>query len=248
MRRSSFFLALAACVTAALLGASQAKAVTIIVHSDSGSLSTFTAVNAGTVGVGVGAVTTLDITLTTPAKETLATVNGSTTGNPINPLPMLASFTTTEIVKLTNLGSFAGTTVYSTTSIDYVKTFGPGTGVGVAQLTYNLSNGGSAFDGTLNLAGFVTKLVTNKLSGYDFGLFSISPTGANNLTLTGEQYTGGVTTVAGVIATTGASVTGSGAYSESTSAVPEPTSMALLGIGMAGFFTYRRLFKRVATA
>jgi hypothetical protein len=29
--------------------------------------------------------------------------------------------------------------------------------------------------------------------------------------------------------------------------VPEPTSMALLGIGMASFFTYRRLFKRPAT-
>jgi hypothetical protein len=36
------------------------------------------------------------------------------------------------------------------------------------------------------------------------------------------------------------------AYS-SEGTVPEPTSMALLGIGMAGFFTYRRLFKRPAT-
>jgi len=33
----------------------------------------------------------------------------------------------------------------------------------------------------------------------------------------------------------------------STSVIPEPTSMALLGIGMAGFFTYRRFFKRAAT-
>jgi hypothetical protein len=32
-----------------------------------------------------------------------------------------------------------------------------------------------------------------------------------------------------------------------SSAIPEPTSMALLGIGMAGFFTFRRLFKRPAT-
>jgi hypothetical protein len=34
----------------------------------------------------------------------------------------------------------------------------------------------------------------------------------------------------------------------SNGTIPEPTSMALLGIGMAGFFTYRRLFKRAATA
>ena len=33
-----------------------------------------------------------------------------------------------------------------------------------------------------------------------------------------------------------------------TSAVPEPTSMALLGIGMTGFLAFRRLFKRTSVA
>jgi hypothetical protein len=52
--------------------------------------------------------------------------------------------------------------------------------------------------------------------------------------ITGLSYSGG----RGV--TSGLSVT--------TSVVPEPTAMSMLGIGMAGYFAFRRWFRRKAVA
>jgi hypothetical protein len=46
----------------------------------------------------------------------------------------------------------------------------------------------------------------------------------------------------------GTTAQGGVAVLDVTAAVPEPTSVALLGVGMAGFFAFRRMFKRPATA
>jgi hypothetical protein len=64
-------------------------------------------------------------------------------------------------------------------------------------------------------------------------------TAASGLLLTGAQTFSGLT----------GGTTGTGLQINLTStAVPEPTSVALLGIGMTGFLAFRRLFKRTAVA
>jgi hypothetical protein len=62
---------------------------------------------------------------------------------------------------------------------------------------------------------------------------------AMGLGLTGSQIFTGVSPAG--------SLTGTGLQINITS-VPEPTSMALLGIGMTGFLAFRRLFKRTSAA
>jgi hypothetical protein len=102
-------------------------------------------------------------------------------------------------------------------------------------LAYTITDG-FAIGSHLNLDGIITS-VTGSTPGYSFaslvgGAISISfdKTGANFGGVVGH---GGTVTAAGM--------------GLQETAVPEPTSMALLGIGMTGFLAFRRLFKRNAT-
>ncbi len=42
----------------------------------------------------------------------------------------------------------------------------------------------------------------------------------------------------------GGTITGTGAFTEVGNVVPEPSSIALLGIGLSGVLAFRRYFKR----
>jgi len=213
---------------ALLLGslASTAQAGGISVLSDSGNLNTFTLDNLG------GG----DFTLSITAPDTLTSINGAGVSIPATFDPVLA-FTASV--------SGSVVTVTPTSPIPYTKTFGSGTAI--ASLTYDLTIGqigtGINQNGLL-LGGTILTVAPNALPGYDF---STLVGGTHNFALTGQHYTGGAASIADVFAIAGSSVTGSGGFSES-SAIPEPTSLAMLGIGLSGLFTFRRFFKRTHNA
>ena len=74
-------------------------------------------------------------------------------------------------------------------------------------------------------------------------IYDFSGMSGGTMTLT---YNAGGVDFASVIAH-GGSVTGTGGFTEITS-VPEPSSMALLGVGMTAIFAFRRYFKRASVA
>jgi|PeaSoiMetatran63_FD_contig_101_27469_length_1419_multi_21_in_0_out_0_1 hypothetical protein len=133
------------------------------------------------------------------------------------------------------------------TMVDYSITFQVTALSGSITDAYLLVNGGSSGNGTF----LVTEAITNAANGAalmppaslnasDSGVPVVSSwSGVTSISVTKDIFLDGGTTG------TGSTVS---IVEQGFSSIPEPASMALLGIGLSGLFTLRRFLKRTSVA
>lgn len=239
MRKLSLLSLAAAAAFAFAIAPAQAD---VLVNADAGSLGTFKLTNNGQLGNGDWSYT---LNLEPIFEQTLLSINGVDVGQQQAAFGAELSFTVT--------GGVSGL-IYQVASATLTKTFfSPEVGGQDASLTYTLLSGATGdaaipgtpgLDDVLNLAGLIngigeTGAILDLVGGpYDF---SSMVGGDIVISLTGQTYggTGGNQSMGAVMRTAGATVTG-GVSEYSQGAVPEPTSVALMGIGLSGLLFYRR--------
>lgn len=240
MSKRSFLMALAAGLLAWSFGATGATAGTILVNADQGTFNfTLTANGAGNITIvysnvlltGVTPVTGPPVTFAPGIESQLHGTGGSESVNVLTTVsaPPLTSYTFMDVTP-------------------GIKDFGIGTdAIQTASLQYQVTTGSAVNPGFFNLNANVLSVISPFLetTATSPTIYDFSPFGAGGqMTLT---YNKVGANFASVIAT-GGTITGTGGFTEQASSAPEPASFALLGIGMAGFFAFRRYMKRSVAA
>jgi len=228
MKRRFFCTALAM-LAATVIGMGSVQAGTVVM-TDSGNIGQFRATNMGVSG-GTATVV-FDIPNFT---SQLNTVNGLFLATPEQtavpgPVTLLVTSTGPETYNLSLVPSTYEQTIGATPATQAILDFTLTKGVAPDVLP-----------NFFNMSGAITSLVTNSNPNLDFSKFE--PGGFQNVTLTATSFQNAAS-FAGFLATPGAVAVGNGSFSQS--AVPEPASAALLGIGLSGIFALQRLFRRSA--
>lgn len=230
MRRRSFPLALAVAAVFAVGSFGSAVAGTVHVNTDSGSLGVFRLTNHGNGD--------FQLDLAPPPGPQLFTINGSN-------VLLDAYFDAAINFKVT---SGLGSHDYVVSSGELTtRFFSPDSSATnpFAELKYELTTGESGhLTSGLLLAGMVTS-VPSPLVDVGSTTYNFSSIASIQLALAATDYTGltGSKTMWNLFNTPGATAIGTASFAQ---AVPEPTSVALMGIGLGGLIAFRRRFAKRA--
>jgi hypothetical protein len=227
MRKRSILLALAAGLLACSFGNITSMAGTVDVYQDAGTFS-FSLTSTGS---GHFSISYSNALLTTINNDAIPT------GSIEALLPTSAPHTVTSTV---TTGAFTSYTLSQ--PAPNLKSFGVGPGaILTATLEYELTTGTAINPGFLNLSGTINSVSSALLETtatsptiYDFSAYSLGADITRTYTSVGSNF-------ANVIAH-GGTIIGTGAFAD-LATIPEPSSMALLGIGVSCLFVGRRHFK-----
>jgi len=241
------FLFLAAAFLAFGLGTFEARAasVTLPTALDPGLTTTIVSTPSIVVASSNGNTTTVSgaESLTFGGFGYSSTASGTASAYPATSVAVLPYLAGVE----TGVTFTAGWSVVSNGILDIALSYTVTAPVGQLLTDAQLLIAGSV---TGTGAASVGETLTNTATGALIGTLTASLPGSpvSTLSFAGVQS---ITVAKDIILNAGTNGTASVSVVSqgfsSTGTIPEPSSMALLGIGMASFFTYRRLFKRPAT-
>jgi len=189
-------------------------------------------------------------TVVGPEPDTFSNFTYST--SPVNSAPIASDITVSQFSAGPEAGlKFSGSFFAAAgTTVDYAITYVVTAPQGYLITNSTLSGGFSTFGGTGT--GSVSEYLLNAANGSTVGTMEISSPSPPGVTSDPINFAGvnSIEVQKDIVLNGGSEGASISIINQgfSSAVIPEPTSMALLGIGLSGLFTLRRLFRRTSVA